>query len=205
MTNRRPLGCLLEIVQTLVLTVVLFWVVQSFVAQPFQVKQLSMQHTIENNQYVLVDKLTPRFDPYHRGDIVVFEPPDNAESLRGEPFIKRVIGVAGDGVELRDGLVYVNGTALDEPYLFAENGVAEPTEPETDVVSWTVPAGQLFVMGDHRRRSSDSRGFGPIRTDSVIGRAWLRYWPLASFGVLPSAAHMELDEPASPDPTSPTP
>jgi signal peptidase I len=198
-TNRRSLGCLLEIVQTLVLTAILFWVIQSFVAQPFKVEQLSMQHTIENNEYVLVDKLTPHFDSYHRGDIVVFRPPVNAESPRGEPFIKRIIGVAGDEVELRDGAVFVNGIALVEPYLFKADGVAEPTEPESDEVSWTVPAGELFVMGDHRQRSSDSRSFGPIEVGSVVGRAWLRYWPLAGFGILPTSAHSELDG-ASPSP-----
>lgn len=196
MTNRRTLGCLLEIVQTLVLTVVLFWVVQSFVAQPFQVRQLSMQHTIENNEYVLIDKLTPRFDAYHRGDIIVFAPPREAATQQGEPFIKRIIGVAGDTVELRDGFVFVNDTALDEPYLFAVDGVAEPTEPESDEISWTIADGQLFVMGDHRQRSSDSRSFGPIKVDSVVGRAWLRYWPLAGFGVLPSAGHPELADPS---------
>ncbi len=197
MTNRRPLGCLLEIVQTLVLTVVLFWVVQSFVAQPFQVRQLSMQSTIENNEYVLIDKLTPRFDPYHRGDIVVFSPPLAAATQLGEPFIKRIIGVAGDTIALRDGRVFVNGTALDEPYLFAVDGVAEPTEPETADDSWTIGEGKLFVMGDHRRRSSDSRSFGPITVDSVVGRAWLRYWPLARFGVLPTARHPELADPSA--------
>lgn len=201
-TNRRPLGCLLEIVQTLVLTVVLFWVVQSFVAQPFQVRQLSMQPTIENNEYVLIDKLTPRFDTYHRGDIVVFAPPPEAATQLGEPFIKRIVGVAGDTIELRDGRVFVNATALDEPYLFAVDGIAEPTEPESDEDSWTIADGELFVMGDHRRRSSDSRSFGPITVDSVVGRAWLRYWPLAGFGVLPSAGHPELADPsASPSAT----
>ncbi|MBA2718892.1 MAG: signal peptidase I [Chloroflexi bacterium] len=204
MTNRRPLGCLLEIVQTLVLTVVLFWIVQSFVAQPFQVRQFSMQHTIENDQFVLVDKLTPRFDGYHRGDIVVFAPPKNAESPRGEPFIKRIIGVSGDVVELRDGAVFVNDTALDEPYVFTEDGVAQPTEPESELVSWTVPADHVFVMGDHRMRSSDSRAFGPITIDSVVGRAWLRYWPLAAFGILPSNGHPELVDPSTGPSTSPT-
>ncbi len=197
MTNRRALGCLLEIIQTLVLTVALFWIVQSFVAQPFKVEQLSMQHTIENGQFVLVDKLTPRFDPYHRGDIVVFTPPPNAESPRGEPFIKRIVGVAGDTVELRDGKVYVNGVALDEPYLFSVDGVTEPTQPETGEASWTIEPGSLFVMGDHRQRSSDSRFFGPIQVDTVIGRAWLRYWPLPAFGILPSVSHPELGGPAA--------
>lgn len=199
MTNRRPLGCLLEIVQTLVLTVVLFWIVQSFVAQPFQVRLLSMEPTIENNEYVLIDKLSPRVDAYHRGDIVVFAPPSEAATQLGEPFIKRIVGVAGDTIELREGRVLVNGTALDEPYLFAVDGVAQPTEPESDEVSWTIAEGELFVMGDHRQRSSDSRSFGPIKVDSVVGRAWLRYWPLAGFGVLPSAGHPELvDLSASP-------
>lgn len=197
MTNRRTLGCLLEIVQTLVLTVVLFWVVQSFVAQPFQVRQLSMQPTIENNEYVLIDKLTPRVDTYHRGDIVVFAPPRAAATQLGEPFIKRIVGVAGDTLELREGRVFVNGTALDEPYLFGVGGAAEPTEPESDEVSWLIADGELFVMGDHRQRSSDSRSFGPIKVDSVVGRAWLRYWPLAGFGVLPSAGHPELVDPSA--------
>ncbi|HUQ78652.1 MAG TPA: signal peptidase I [Patescibacteria group bacterium] len=202
MTNRRTLGCLLEVVQTLVLTVVLFWVVQSFVAQPFQVRQLSMEPTIENNEYVLIDKLTPRFDSYHRGDVVVFAPPRQAATQLGEPFIKRIIGVAGDRIELRDGGVIVNGTVLDEPYLFGVEGVPEPTEPESDETSWTIANGDLFVMGDHRRRSSDSRSFGPIKVDSVVGRAWLRYWPLAGFGILPSAGHPELFDP-SPPPSMP--
>ena len=78
MTDRRnALGCLLEIVETLVLTLLIFWVIQSFIAQPYRVQQQSMEQTLEPDQYVLVDKLTPRFDAYKRGDIVVFNPPAN--------------------------------------------------------------------------------------------------------------------------------
>ena len=198
--SRRALGCVLEIVETLVLTLVLFWVIQSFVAQPFQVQQVSMLDTIQDGQYVLVDRLTPRFDPYHRGDIVVFNPPVNSESP-GKPFIKRVIGIAGDTVELRDGAVFVNKVALDEPYVFEVDGEAQPTTPEDGQVSWSVPAGMLFVMGDHRALSTDSRSFGPIATDDVIGRAWLRYWPLDAFGVLPTDRHPELASP-SPRPSA---
>ena len=192
-TNRRALGCLLELVETVVLTLILFVVIQNFVAQPFQVQQFSMQNTIQDGQYVLVDRLTPRFDGYHRGDIIVFTPPVSVdESPDRKPFIKRVIGVAGDTVELRDGKVYVNGVALIEPYLFSLDGTAQATLPETDQSSWTIPAGQLFVMGDHRMRSSDSRQFGPIRIDDVIGRAWIRYWPINQLEVLPTARHPEL-------------
>jgi signal peptidase I len=111
---RRSLGCLFEVVETLVLTVVIFFVIQTFVAQPYQVRQQSMERTLEPNEYVLVDKLTPRWDDYKRGDIVVFEPPEGW-SLDGDrtPFIKRVIGESGDVVELRDGRVLINGTAVD--------------------------------------------------------------------------------------------
>ena len=202
-SNRRTLGCLLEVVETLALTAILFWVIQSFVAQPFQVQQKSMMDTIQDGQFVLVDRLTPRFDPYHRGDIVVFAPPKpNSESPEQKPFIKRVIGVARDTVELRDGVVFVNDVALDEPYVFAVDGVAQPTTQEDGNVRWVVPDGMLFVMGDHRAQSSDSRAFGPIEVSSVVGRAWLRYWPLAAFSILPTASHPELASPsASPKPS----
>jgi signal peptidase I len=200
--THRARGCLIEIIETVVLTLIMFWVIQSFVAQPFQVQQLSMQDTIQNGQFVLVDRLTPHFDPYHRGDIVVFAPPKNAETSGGEPFIKRVIGIAGDSVSILDGKVYVNGTLLDEPYLYRENGKAQPTATDPGAPdTWRVGPGQLFVMGDHRARSSDSRAFGPIDVGSVVGRAWLRYWPLDDFGVLPTDGHPELAGP-SPGPSA---
>lgn len=184
--NQRPaLGCLFEVVETLVLTIVIFLGIQTFVAQPYKVQQTSMETTLLPEQYVLVDKLTPRFSPYERGDIVVFDPPPNWVSANGVPFIKRVIGLPGDQVELRDGKVYVNGVALDEPYIFKDNGVPVTTEPSSGGPSqWLVPPGELFVMGDHRDNSEDSRTFGPIETSSVIGRAWLRYWPIDTFETL---------------------
>ena len=193
MTDRRALGCLLEIVETVVLTLVLFWVIQNFVAQPFQVQQFSMQNTIQDGQFVLVDRLTPHFDAYHRGDIVVFTPPIEVdESPDRKPFIKRVIAVGGDTVEIKDGNVLVNGRKLDEPYVYAVDGDPQPTEPDGSAGSWTIPLGELFVMGDHRQRSSDSRAFGPIKVENVIGREWLRYWPLADLEILPTDSHPEL-------------
>jgi signal peptidase I len=180
------------VVETLVLTLVIFFVIQTFVAQPYRVEQQSMETTLEPEQYVLVDKLTPRFDAYKRGDIVVFKPPQDYATGNETPFIKRVIGVAGDTVDIHDSKVFVNGVPLKEPYIFKEDGKAQPTITATDPPRWKIPGGQLFVMGDHRQSSSDSRVFGPIDASSVIGRAWLRYWPFDTFEILPTPTHPEL-------------
>ena len=191
MDKRSGIGCLVEIVETLVLTLVIFFVIQNFIAQPYQVQQNSMERTLEPTQYVLVDKLTPRWDPYKRGDIVVFSPP-STWTTDPTPFIKRVIGLAGDKIEIKDdGKVYVNGVPLDEPYTYKNaQGVNEPTVPLLpDTSSWTVPAGDLFVMGDHRQKSADSRAFGPIPASQVIGRAFLRYWPISTIGILPTPSY----------------
>src|SRR4029078_4493069 len=102
-------------------------VIQNFVAQTYQVKQQSMERTLEPGQYVLVDKLTPRFGPYKAGDIVVFTPP-SGYTENDTPCIKRVIGVPGDTSEIReDGRVYANGVQLNEPYLYTQDGVPQLT------------------------------------------------------------------------------
>ena len=197
MTRKPALGCLLEIVETLVLTLVIFWVIQSFVAQPYRVQQESMEQTLEPDQYVLVDKLTPRFDTYKRGDIVVFDPPDSwiITSVR-QPYIKRVIGVGGDKIEFRDGAVYLNDVKLDEPYVFQEDGQTQPTEPMSGPSLVVVPEGELFLMGDHRADSADSREGGTVPVSAIIGRAFLRYWPVDTFKILPTPSHPELATPA---------
>ncbi len=187
-------GCLVEIVETLALTLIIFFVIQTFVAQPYKVQQQSMEHTLEPDQYVLVDKLTPRFDTYKRGDIVVFTPPADWVQEDGTPFIKRVIGLGGDTVAIHDGGVYINGTKINEPYLFsaAAGQSPQPTTVPGDQSTWVVPGGELFLMGDHRANSADSRTFGMVPTQQVIGRAWLRYWPVNVFGILPTPTYPEL-------------
>ncbi len=184
-----------DILQTFLLTVVFFFGVQTFVGQPYQVEMDSMQSTLQEGQYVFVDKLTPRFDSYNRGDIVVFSAPEAAGREGGTPFIKRVIGVAGDTVDIHDGQVWINQQRIDEPYVFALDGVPQTTETG-DTNHWTIPDGALFLMGDHRWESVDSRFFGPVPASSVVGRAWLRYWPLDQFSTLGDTAQAA----ASPDP-----
>jgi signal peptidase I len=189
-TQRPALGCLFEVVETLVLTVVIFLGIQTFVAQPYKVQQQSMENTLQPEQYVLVDKLTPRWSPYVRGDIIVFDPPPEWSPANGVPFIKRVIGLPGDHVQLKDGAVWVNDTALAEPYVYADHGIQVRTDPQAGgQIEWFVPSGDLFVLGDHRDNSEDSRTFGVIEVGKVVGRAWLRYWPVDTFGILPTPAY----------------
>jgi signal peptidase I len=195
-SQRPALGCLFEVVETLVLTVVIFLGIQTFVAQPYKVQQGSMENTLLPDQYVLVDKLTPRFDAYDRGDVVVFTPPAAWQQSDGTPYIKRVIGVGNDTIEIREGKVFVNGTELIEPYVFQEDGEPQDTEDPLQQEEWVVPEGELFLMGDHRKMSADSREFGTVKIGEVIGRAWLRYWPIDTFTILPTPIHPELQTPA---------
>jgi signal peptidase I len=186
---RRRLGCALEIVETLVLTLVIYLVIHNFVAQPFEVEQQSMVPTVNPGEYVLIDKISPRFNDYQRGDIVVFQPPDGF-GQGGVPFIKRVIGMPGDTISLENGRVFVqqpgvSPVRIEEPYVVHTiGGEVAPTLPKdaAGTTSWTVPAGTYFVMGDNRPDSQDSRFFGVVDRELIVGRAWLRYFPLDRVG-----------------------
>lgn len=191
--SRRALGCAFEVVETLVLTLLIYLVIHNFVAQPFEVQQSSMFPTIVDGEYILIDKLTPRFDGYHYGDVVVFEPP-NGSGLAGDdiPFIKRIIGMPGDTISLENGRVFVTRPGADpvrieEPYVLRrEDGSTAPTDcPRVDCpMTWIVGPDEYFVMGDNRPSSQDSRVFGPIDGDLILGRAWLRYFPLDRLGLI---------------------
>ena len=204
---RRRLGCALEIVETLVLTLVIYLVIHNFVAQPFEVQQQSMMPTVNPGEYVLIDKISPHFNDYGRGDIVVFQPPEGF-GQGGVPFIKRVIGLPGDTVSLENGRVFVTQVGgspmrLDEPYVVRSiDGGPAPTLPrDTEgTASWTIAAGTYFVMGDNRPDSQDSRYFGPVARELIVGRAWLRYFPLDRVGFVGQPTYAGLS--ASLDPTS---
>jgi signal peptidase I len=200
---RRGIGCALEIIETLVLTLVIYLLIHNFIAQPFEVEQSSMEPTVVQGEYVLIDKVSPRFSDYQRGDIIVFNPP--AQYSEGVPFIKRIIGLPGDTIRLEDGHVFVtppggNAVRLFEPYVDKDaGGRTDPTQPHNPdgLTQWVVPSGEYFVMGDHRSVSQDSRTFGPIARDLIIGRAWLRYFPLNRIGIMQRPAYAGLSNTAS--------
>lgn len=189
----KRLGCAFEIVETLVLTLLIYLVIHTFVAQPFEVQQESMVPTIGEGEYVLIDKLTPRFDGYTYGDVVVFHPPASFGSgPDGIPFIKRVIGLPGDTILLENGRVFVTRRGgvpirIEESYVARDlDGRVVPTLCPAPTCSneWVVPEGSYFVMGDNRSRSQDSRAFGPVDDNLILGRAWLRYFPLERVGLV---------------------
>jgi signal peptidase I len=185
----RRTNWLVETIITVVLALGLYLVIQAVIVQTYRVEGHSMDDSLHDGQHLLIDKLTPRFDDYSRGDVVVLHPPDEPED--STPFIKRVIGVAGDHLELRDGTVWIDGTELNEPYL-APGSITEPDFEGED--SWDIPAGEVFVMGDNRLDSRDSRVFGTVETSEIVGRAWLRFWPLDTLGILQTPTYPELDQ-----------
>lgn len=191
--SRRALGCAFEIVETLVLTLLIYLVIHNFVAQPFEVQQSSMHPTIVDGEYILIDKLTPRFGGYELGDVIVFNPPSGSGlDVQGIPFIKRIIGMPGDTVSLENGRVFVtrpdaSPVRIEEPYVVTEQdgSTAATLCPRDDCPqSWIVGDAEYFVMGDNRPSSQDSRVFGPIDADTILGRAWLRYFPLERIGLI---------------------
>jgi signal peptidase I len=192
-SSRRALGCAFEIVETLVLTLLIYLVIHNFVAQPFEVQQSSMSPTIVNGEYILIDKLSVRFGGYQYGDVIVFNPPQDTGLAGGDiPFIKRIIGMPGDTVTLENGRVFVerpnqSPVRIEEPYVVhREDGTTAPTDcPRPDCpLRWVVGDNEYFVLGDNRPSSQDSRVFGPIDQDLILGRAWLRYFPLERVGLI---------------------
>jgi len=175
-------------VQTLVvvcIVVVAAVLVRMFVAAPYFIPSASMEPTLHgcsgcNNDHVLVNKLSYKLHGVHRGDVVVFDRPSTWQ-VDEKHLIKRVIGLPGDVLTVRKGKLYVNGLQLQEPYLDSKCGPMtslgeSPAKPTTKY--GPVPKDEVFVMGDNRCDSSDSRAFGPVPESDIVGRAFVIIWPL---------------------------
>jgi signal peptidase I len=161
---------LVDVFETLVLSLVLFVGINAVSAR-IRVDGESMVPTLESGEYVIVSRLNYRFGTPQRGDIIVFHFPRDPK----EEYIKRVIGLPGDEVQVLNGQVYINGQLLNEPYLSVKMNY---------IGNWRVPDGQLFVLGDNRNNSSDSHDWGTVPMDYVVGKAILVYWPPLDWGLV---------------------
>ncbi len=177
---------------TALIAVAMAIVVQTFVVKPYLIPSTSMANTLVPGQRVLVDRMVYHYRSVHRGDIIVFHRPEPPNDV----LIKRVVGLPGDLLSVQGGHLFVNGVRQSESFVDKVDGVTEPTDPADPYASgrpdapWSlakpfrVPAGQYFVMGDNRTDSSDSRYWGTVPRQAIIGRAFFTYWPLRRFGDL---------------------
>jgi signal peptidase I len=195
-TRSQTFRAVREIVETLLLAALIFFLVRLVVLN-FRVDGQSMTPNLDDGQMLLVNRNAYQFldwqgnrfypfDPPERGDIVVFNPPTNSD----KPYIKRIIGLPGDEVTFENGKVFVNGVMLEEDYI--EDRTRCGRNDYCDVI---VPEGHVYVLGDHRTNSSDSRVFGVVPIENVIGKAWLSYWPAEDIGFVPHEEYPEIPNP----------
>lgn len=177
-SEKRPgfLRFVIDVLETLILSVILFAAINTVSAR-IRVDGSSMEPTLHTGEFVIVNKLSYKLSEPMIGDVIVFHFPRDPE----QEYIKRVIGLPGDRVEIRNGDVYVNDRPIEEDYIAAD--------PAYDIVS-EVPQDSLFVLGDNRNNSSDSHNWGPVPLDFVVGKAVLVYWPPTEWGLIdhPSVA-----------------
>ncbi|HUV89642.1 MAG TPA: signal peptidase I [Anaerolineae bacterium] len=169
---RWLLQALREVAETVVPAVVIALVINLFLAQATQVLGQSMEPNLHSTQRVVVEKITYRLvHGPRRGDVVVIDAPDQSEML-----IKRVVGLPGETIELRNGQVYIDSEPLTEPWVVNPGGGSYGP--------LTIPPLHVFVMGDNRGASNDSRNFGPVAIEHIVGHAWFSYWPPQYMGLV---------------------
>jgi signal peptidase I len=179
----RIWSVLREVIETVLLAAII-WLAVNFATARYVVDGQSMEPNLHTGQFLIVSRLAYRFGSPQRGDIVVFDYPGNP----ADDYVKRIIGLPGDIVLIENNQVFVNDTLLSEPYL-------PPDDYTTGTGRWVIPEGNYFVMGDNRAHSSDSRQWGLLSMDKIIGKAWVSYWPPESWGFLP---HFDYNTAAAP-------
>jgi len=175
----RTGSALRELLETLILTVVTYLLVRTFLFETYRVVGQSMEPTLVQDERLIVSKLSYRLHEPQRGDIIVFRDPQDS----GRNLIKRIIGLPGEILEIRSGQVFINGQPIDEPYLGSTSTRSEP--------QIAIPDGYYFVMGDNRNNSSDSRSWGVLVADRIVGKAAFTYWPVRLWGPAPHETYGE--------------
>jgi len=182
-------GFFLDIIETVVVALSVFLIVYLFLMQPHQINGQSMEPNFSNKEYLLTDKISyKRRDP-QRGEVVVFHAPARAGCQQGAgcDFVKRIIGLPGETVEIREGKIFINGQELKEDYL--PLGFITHSGAYTSRGPISLGPNEYFVMGDNRDHSSDSRYWGPIDENDIVGRVFFRYWPPDKSGLVEHAAY----------------
>lgn len=169
---------LIDFIQTLVVFGAIFALIYLFVAQPHKVSGKSMFPTFEDGDYILTDKITYRLNTPKRGDVVVLKNPRD----KSQDFIKRVIVLPEETVKVEGGSIYIDNQKLIEPYI-SEEVKTDAGNFLTEGLEVKAGPNQYFVMGDNRPHSSDSREWGPITKEEIVGKAFFRYWPPQTFGL----------------------
>ncbi|HNP74811.1 MAG TPA: signal peptidase I [bacterium] len=159
-----------EMVKVTIISLAIILPIRYFLIQPFYVKGASMEPNFYDHEYLIIDEISYRFSDPGRGDIVVFKYPKDPSQY----FIKRVVGLPGEKIEIKEGLVFIDGQTLREDYLTDDILTQLPLGGYGEVV---LAEGEYFLLGDNRSQSLDSRTFGPVARDFIIGRTWLRGWP----------------------------
>ena len=174
-TPKSTARFLLELIESVLIAFALSWVLRTYVIEARKIPTGSMLPTIQLDDRVIVDKFFfKHFDSISAGDIIVFHPPQSAHAT--EDFIKRVVGLPGDKLEVRNHTTYVNDQPLYEPYVLDKS--------KSDFGPVVIPADSVFVMGDNRNNSDDSRVWGFLPIENITGRSLFRYWPLDHIGAL---------------------
>jgi len=169
---KKIIDFVMDILETVAFVGSLFIVLYLFIMAPHQVKGASMENTFHSGDYILTSKISYKFEKPKRGDVIVFKSPKNPDI----DYIKRIIGLPGDRIKINDNVVYLNNTPLQENYIAAPTTLFEGGFIQNGVEA-IIPEGYLFVMGDNRPRSSDSREFGFIPLTDIIGKVIFRYFP----------------------------
>jgi len=173
-----------SLIETFVMAMAIFVIVYFFLVQPHQVTGNSMLPNFDDGEYILTDKVSYHLHPPKRGDVIVFKAPKNQQ----KDFIKRIIGLPGEKIKLEKGSVFINGEKLQEVYL-PSNTVTLPKSLMIEGQDVLVPLNEYFVLGDNRQHSSDSRDWGTVPRSSIIGKAWLRYWPIRKISLIPQVVY----------------
>lgn len=181
---KKILYDLLDIGKTIMIVLILAFLIRSFLFQPFVVDGQSMEPNFINEEYIIVNRLTYRLGDPKRGDVVVFQAPNNPQY----DYIKRIIGLPNEKIKIKDQKIYINGQQIEESYL-DENAQTYLENKKNFTLEVELGDNEYFVLGDNRNHSSDSREWGTLPKNNIIGKAWVSVYPWNIFGFIPTPTY----------------